>query len=570
MKKNYIFGKKKTVMAVFMVLVCGMFANNVWAQATYTWVGGTTGNWSDPANWTSAPDTPGTVPGNNLGDIVNINEGVCNYDVASTTIKQLTLGSTVTGSSALTSQGVLNIAVGNVLTVTHTGAALTIKGGKLNNLGTLNLNSGAANVTILCQKPTNTNPLLDTGYAGAGILVATTSTSGGFVNFNNFGTASVPVLELNAATTTINLDQSFTSAAGVFLALAGGRGKIAGTGIIMGTSLSPTKHRLFNITGGSTSASTDFTNIEVATGTTIKGFCTTDTNTTAITFAGATGTTANLDNKGTIIMEGGYSAGIIGNTTVTSNLLNSGTITFNTTLGTVNAINNNVSTLVNTGTINTNAGTTYNTDIKSVTNTFTSGKLSPGGDVAKGVMNIAGSSVAFGTTTLRMNVAATASGVAGTDFDQINATVAAASINLTGTVIDLTGISSNANTTVDIITTNAGTITGTPTFSPALPLYWTASYPGSKVVLTYNNPTLSVKKQNAFEFSVYPNPVSEVLYIQTQEVLKSAQVIDASGKVVLTQNKPSESINVSSLKKGIYMLRLTSEKGVSTSKIVKK
>jgi hypothetical protein len=81
--------------------------------------------------------------------------------------------------------------------------------------------------------------------------------------------------------------------------------------------------------------------------------------------------------------------------------------------------------------------------------------------------------------------------------------------------------------------------------------------------------TLSVDSKQAFEFSVYPNPVREVLNIQTQEKLSRAKVIDILGKVVVDQKNPSTSLNVSSLNKGIYLLELTSEKGATVSKIVK-
>ena len=81
--------------------------------------------------------------------------------------------------------------------------------------------------------------------------------------------------------------------------------------------------------------------------------------------------------------------------------------------------------------------------------------------------------------------------------------------------------------------------------------------------------TLSVKDHTAFEFAVYPNPVKDVLTINTQEPLQKIEVADLLGRTVFKQNNVSKSVDVSSLNKGVYILKLTSEKGISTKKIIK-
>lgn len=507
----------------------------------------------------ATPSFPGATP----GDSAVISNGTCNLDI-DTTIIQLNLNTVIAPANG---QGVLIIPSGKTLNIgsaTTTSffgqlsSAIFIRGGRLENAGTLNLIPQAANAGINLQAPVWTS-VTDSGYKGLGILNIMATVSGGGITFNNGNVTPIPYVTLNEATTTITLETG--NAIGLN---ANGRGLINGTGLTIGSTATPVIGRLMNLTGG-----TSGSNLEVSAGTVLT-LNAAPTSNTAITFTGVASTSVILDNKGTINLNGASSTAILGNTTTTSTLNNSGTITLNSTAGTANAIPATVTNLINTGKISTNAGSTINTNLNAASNTFTSGTLSPGGDMAKGVMNVAGATVAFGTSTLKLNVSGIETSVAGTDFDQINATTAAAAINLTGTVLDLTGITSTANTTIDLITTNAGTITGTPTTVPAvLPMYWTMTNTGDKIQLTYNNP-LSVSSKKAFEFSVYPNPVNDVINIQTQENVKGAQIIDAAGKVVLSQKNPSNSLNVSSLNKGIYILKLSSDKGISTSKIMKK
>lgn len=81
--------------------------------------------------------------------------------------------------------------------------------------------------------------------------------------------------------------------------------------------------------------------------------------------------------------------------------------------------------------------------------------------------------------------------------------------------------------------------------------------------------TLSTEGKNAFEFAVYPNPVKDVLRINTLEAIDKVEVFDLLGKSVLTQYNVLDQVNVSGLNKSLYILKLTSENGVSTKKFVK-
>jgi len=81
--------------------------------------------------------------------------------------------------------------------------------------------------------------------------------------------------------------------------------------------------------------------------------------------------------------------------------------------------------------------------------------------------------------------------------------------------------------------------------------------------------SLSVQDHTAFDFAVYPNPVKDMLHINTQEALQKIEVADLLGRTVFKQNNVPKSVDISSLNKGVYILKLTSEKGISTKKIIK-
>lgn len=88
-------------------------------------------------------------------------------------------------------------------------------------------------------------------------------------------------------------------------------------------------------------------------------------------------------------------------------------------------------------------------------------------------------------------------------------------------------------------------------------------------ILVSQSEILSTNNKNAFEFSAYPNPVNDVLYINAKEPISKVEIFDLLGKSVLTQLNVTNEINVSSLNKSMYLVKLTSENGVSTKKFLK-
>ena len=89
-------------------------------------------------------------------------------------------------------------------------------------------------------------------------------------------------------------------------------------------------------------------------------------------------------------------------------------------------------------------------------------------------------------------------------------------------------------------------------------------------ILKFNSFPVNVEIQNLNNnFSVYPNPVSDIIYIQSEEKLESIEIIDLSGKKVLVDLSSENEIKVNKLPSGVYILRAIFKTGLLTHKFIK-
>ncbi len=70
------------------------------------------------------------------------------------------------------------------------------------------------------------------------------------------------------------------------------------------------------------------------------------------------------------------------------------------------------------------------------------------------------------------------------------------------------------------------------------------------------------------DINVYPNPVNKILYIETDANNFNAELYNVCGKLVLHERN-HKNISVTDLPSGVYLLKLTTEKGVYSRRIVK-
>jgi uncharacterized delta-60 repeat protein len=73
----------------------------------------------------------------------------------------------------------------------------------------------------------------------------------------------------------------------------------------------------------------------------------------------------------------------------------------------------------------------------------------------------------------------------------------------------------------------------------------------------------------ANSFVIYPNPAQDVLYLQANNFtsIKAVKIYDLQGKVVLEDT--NDTINVSNLSKGLYIVKISTEEGEVTKKFMK-
>ena len=111
--------------------------------------------------------------------------------------------------------------------------------------------------------------------------------------------------------------------------------------------------------------------------------------------------------------------------------------------------------------------------------------------------------------------------------------------------------------------------------SYAVKFAWAAGGFGVTKYFTYtvgeDCATASTGKNNALNASLYPNPTSNTLNISAQSTINTAAIYNILGKQVmrLKINKNSESIDVSGLSSGIYLIRYTSGDAIGTAKFIK-
>lgn len=82
--------------------------------------------------------------------------------------------------------------------------------------------------------------------------------------------------------------------------------------------------------------------------------------------------------------------------------------------------------------------------------------------------------------------------------------------------------------------------------------------------LATNDTALSAK------MSIYPNPVVDIVTIKTTDKIESAEVYSAAGQMVFSSKKVANNqINLSALTKGFYILKVKTDKGLQTTKLIK-
>ena len=81
-------------------------------------------------------------------------------------------------------------------------------------------------------------------------------------------------------------------------------------------------------------------------------------------------------------------------------------------------------------------------------------------------------------------------------------------------------------------------------------------------------PTASVEDQNQLDISIYPNPTSDIVYFDGNYSQLKVVVYDILGKQVIKESI-TNSVDISQLEKGVYILQLSDGTKLTTQRIIK-
>lgn len=89
-------------------------------------------------------------------------------------------------------------------------------------------------------------------------------------------------------------------------------------------------------------------------------------------------------------------------------------------------------------------------------------------------------------------------------------------------------------------------------------------------VKIYQESTASTDNFFSSKFRVYPNPTSSEISIKTNEKIDKVEIFSTLGQKVYSENTPNKKLNISSLRAGLYLLKIYSKNNIATKKIVVK
>lgn len=132
----------------------------------------------------------------------------------------------------------------------------------------------------------------------------------------------------------------------------------------------------------------------------------------------------------------------------------------------------------------------------------------------------------------------------------------------------------------EVITENGFYLSGDPA-SPTLEVLSTGDEVESLngtinngTVYTFTKSDVSIEDLNkeSIAFEVVPNPSQDVVRISMDENIttESITLVDLQGKVVLSELPKNQTVDVSSLETGVYIVRIQTADGFSTQKFIKK
>ena len=480
------------------------------------------------------------------------------------------------------SYGVVNFVNNGVVDTDTTGV---LSGNAI--IAMTNNGSGAqpvADVNFINNATMSLKTKINGAYWGAPIAMTTFA---GAPNLNLFNTGTLDLMGSNYSFGNKPLDPS------VVPVTLTGASRITNSGTINTNQ----EFRAFHITNTNTGK---ITLLSTYTPTSLK-FVTFTVAATVIASVGDTYTDPNMNVHTVVLAKAGTGTTLLTNviynatipvpvtlplptTTVLTKVSGSGDAVINYTAQTSNGINAFFQPCLNSGVINTNTGITEMTAVTGLKTEASTSVLSPGGDTGNGIATFTKNLDTYiFRGTLKMQAAG--STTAGVDYDLIDITGTETTFDISTATLDLTGLyTPTANTTIDIIRTNAGdplllnggAIIGAFDSVIGKPNGWSVNYTGGiggKVQLVFDPSSLSTSfpEFSNFKFSYYPNPSSNQVNLFAEKNISKVELFNLLGQKVLsnTVNASQKQLNIDNLQKGMYLMEVSIDNAKKTFKIIK-
>lgn len=151
-----------------------------------------------------------------------------------------------------------------------------------------------------------------------------------------------------------------------------------------------------------------------------------------------------------------------------------------------------------------------------------------------------------------------------------NGTMTSANFNIhSGICGALTAVLDSCNSNLVAATTES--LTGLTPGETYYVQVWSNFAEQGTFTLRLSNPGLSASNFDAGNFSVYPNPVNDILNISYNKNVTGIAIYNMVGQEVLMQTSTSSisKVDMASLSNGIYMVRVTADNQVKTIKVIK-
>ena len=90
-----------------------------------------------------------------------------------------------------------------------------------------------------------------------------------------------------------------------------------------------------------------------------------------------------------------------------------------------------------------------------------------------------------------------------------------------------------------------------------------------KTIIVTQGAILATGESKLSIITLYPNPTSDYLNIKTDHNISKVDLFDMTGKLVLSSKLQEHKVDVSTLIKGNYIIKIYTQSGVVTSKFIK-